>query len=73
MEIIDALKILNPREVEIMEYVNKGYTNKEISNILFVSENTIKKHRQNVCKKLKIKGSRGLIKWCRINFADISL
>lgn len=46
---------LSQREMEIMELVAKGYTNKEISNIIFISEYTVKNHLKNITKKLDIK------------------
>ncbi|WP_147535082.1 response regulator [Bacillus marasmi] len=46
---------LSQREMEILKLVAKGYTNKEISNISFISENTVKNHLKNITKKLGIK------------------
>ena len=43
---------LTEREQEILEWVAKGKTNKEISNHLFISENTVKNHLKNILHKL---------------------
>ncbi|MGJ7920651.1 response regulator [Neobacillus sp. LXY-4] len=46
---------LSQREMEILKLVAKGYTNKEISNMIFISEYTVKNHLKNITKKLDIK------------------
>jgi DNA-binding NarL/FixJ family response regulator len=46
---------LSQREMEIMKLVAKGYTNKEISHAMFISEYTVKNHLKNILKKLGIK------------------
>ncbi|WP_318506617.1 response regulator transcription factor [Bacillus sp. T3] len=46
---------LSQREMEILKLVAKGYTNKEISNMIFISEYTVKNHMKNITKKLDIK------------------
>lgn len=62
---LNALKILTPREIEVLEKVSKGYTSKEIGDQLFISKKTVQKHRQMMCKKLGVQGYRGLFHWCR--------
>jgi len=47
-------KLLSPlttRESEIIELVEKGMTNNEIAETLFVSENTVKTHLKNIFSK----------------------
>lgn len=46
---------LSHREMEILKLVAQGYTNKEISNMIFISEYTVKNHLKNITKKLDIK------------------
>ncbi len=46
---------LSQREMEILKLVAQGYTNKEISNMIFISEYTVKNHLKNITKKLDIK------------------
>ena len=48
-------KQLTEREKEVMQYVCKGYTNKEIGKIIFVSASTVKKHMQSILEKLNVK------------------
>lgn len=53
---------LTNREIEIIELVFAGLTNQEISNRIFVSPNTVKKHVQNIFRKLEVKSRTQLIK-----------
>ena len=50
-ERIEALG-LTPRELEILELIARGLSNKEIASQLFVSENTVKTHSSRVFDKL---------------------
>ncbi|MFP7654426.1 response regulator transcription factor [Chryseobacterium proteolyticum] len=49
--------ILSQREMEILKYVGEGFTSKEIADLLFISVNTVSRHRQNILEKLKVKNS----------------
>lgn len=57
---IDNLKI-SKRELEVLELMSKGLSNKEIAEKLFVSLNTIKTHSSNLFVKLEIKVKTQLI------------
>ncbi len=48
------LKVLTEREVEILDLIAKGYLNKEVSEKLFISLGTVKKHVQNIYEKLHV-------------------
>jgi len=43
---------LTPRETEILNYVAKGYLNKQIAGMLDISEQTIKNHVTSILRKL---------------------
>jgi DNA-binding CsgD family transcriptional regulator len=43
---------LTPREIEIIQLIAEGLSNREIAERLFVSENTVKTHSANVFSKL---------------------
>ena len=45
---------LTLREVEVLRYLNEGNTNKEISEKLFISLNTVKTHIKNIYSKLNV-------------------
>lgn len=59
----EALKILSPREIEVLDFVEKGMTNHEIAEEMNLSIRTIHTHSNNICDKLGIDGRLGLIKW----------
>jgi len=42
---------LSPRESEVLELIVRGFTNRKISEALFISENTVKKHVYNIFQK----------------------
>ena len=49
------LSILSPQEHRVIALVAEGKTNKEIGELLVLSENTVKNYLVNVFEKLKIK------------------
>ncbi len=55
------IEILTPRDEEVMEEVRKGLSNRDIANILGVTEFTIKKHLSNILNKLKLKNRKDII------------
>ena len=59
----DPIANLTKREIEVIKLVMKSMTNKEIANLLFVSELTINTHRKNAMQKLKVKNTAGLVKF----------
>jgi DNA-binding NarL/FixJ family response regulator len=47
--------VMTPREVEVVEFVRLGLSNKEIGSILGVQESTVKFHLSNIFEKLHIR------------------
>ena len=45
---------LTPKEREVIEFLTKGWTNKEIGNKLGITENTVKNHLKNILDKLHL-------------------
>jgi DNA-binding NarL/FixJ family response regulator len=45
---------LTPRENEVLQQMAQGLTNKEIGEILFISEKTVKNHITNIFQKLRV-------------------
>ncbi|HHY24427.1 MAG TPA: response regulator transcription factor [Clostridiaceae bacterium] len=43
---------LSKREVEVLLYISRGFSNKEIGNELFISEKTVKNYATNVYRKI---------------------
>ena len=54
--------LLTSREKEIVSFLKSGKQNKEIADLLFLSEFTIKSHRQNIMRKLEVRNVAELIK-----------
>jgi DNA-binding CsgD family transcriptional regulator len=54
---LNYTNILSQRELEILKFVGEGFTSKEIAKFLFISVNTVSRHRQNILEKLKVKNS----------------
>jgi len=52
---------LTKREKEIIIQAEKGISNKEIAQALFISELTVKKHLSNIFSKLDVKNRQSLI------------
>lgn len=46
------LETLTKRELEVLFFLNQGYSNAKIGEALFVSEGTVKKHISNLLGKL---------------------
>ena len=59
------LALLTPREIEVLEELAKGSTNKEIAGELFVAENTVKRHVHNILSKLELPNRRAAAEWAR--------
>lgn len=50
----DPLADITQREKEVLYWLAKGYTNKEISSILILSEKTVKNHVSHILRKLDL-------------------
>ncbi len=44
---------LSTREIEVLEHLSKGLKNKDIADNLFLSTSTVKKHIENIYRKLQ--------------------
>lgn len=56
---------LSPREMEILQLLANGYTNKEIAERLVVSPSTIHTHRTNLMQKLNLDSRHKLVRYAR--------
>jgi len=53
---IEGLEVLTPREQEVLKLVAEGRTNKDVGKELSITEDTVKKHMQNIIAKLNASG-----------------
>lgn len=59
----DKTETLSEREKDIVCYVAKGMSNKEIADALFLSVHTVTTHRRNISAKLQIHTAAGSFLW----------
>jgi DNA-binding NarL/FixJ family response regulator len=45
---------LSPREMEILQYITRGASNKEIAHVLGISRQTVKNHMSSILRKLAV-------------------
>ena len=50
-----SVKLLSPREQEVLKLLAQGYTNKEVATQLFLSVKTIETHRARIANKLGLR------------------
>ncbi|HEY8509213.1 MAG TPA: LuxR C-terminal-related transcriptional regulator [Steroidobacteraceae bacterium] len=55
--------LLTRREVEVARDVGRGLTSKEIGVRLRISEHTVRKHRENIARKLGLHNAAELAAW----------
>lgn len=53
--------ILSPRELEVLQYVERGLQNKEIASEMCISVNTVKRHLDNLFLKLNVNSRTQLV------------
>ncbi len=63
----DEQQVLSPREKEIVVFVVKGLTNRDIADRLFLSTHTVITHRRNIARKLQIHSPSGLTVYAIVN------
>lgn len=59
---VEPFDALSTREKEVLKLVAEGETSREIAKELFIAVSTVKSHRNNIMKKLKVNDIAGLIK-----------
>lgn len=58
-----GLNSLSQREIEIINFIKKGFSSKEIAENLDISVKTVEVHRYNILKKLNLKNSAALVNY----------
>jgi DNA-binding NarL/FixJ family response regulator len=59
----DKLKLLSNREIEVLKFFVEGFSNKEISEKLFISQRTVESHKNHIMQKLELKSTVDMIKF----------
>ncbi|MER3470594.1 MAG: DNA-binding response regulator [Chitinophagaceae bacterium] len=67
----NGLNSLSQREIEIIAFIKKGYSSKEIADELYISVKTVEVHRYNILKKLNLKNAAALVNF--INNSQLDL
>lgn len=57
----DLLQNLSPSELKILKLISQSCSSKEISDLLFISERTVEKHRSNIIIKLNLVGRSNIL------------
>lgn len=57
------MKLLSDREIQVLQLIAEGKTNKEAADRLFVSVKTVEKHREHIMYKLDIHEIAGLTRY----------
>lgn len=58
-----GLNSLSQREIQIIQFIKKGFSSKEIAENLDISVKTVEVHRYNILKKLNLKNSAALVNY----------
>jgi DNA-binding NarL/FixJ family response regulator len=66
-----GLNALSQREIEIISFIRKGFSSKEIADQLDISVKTVEVHRYNILKKLNLKNAAALVNF--INNSQLDL
>lgn len=61
-KILDTTERLTERELEVLDLIVNGFSNKEIASKLFVSKRTIDNHRTNIMKKIDAKNTADIVR-----------
>ncbi len=59
----DSYSKLTTREKEVLKLIGEGFTSREIGEMLFISVNTVERHRTNIMDKLGMHNKSQLIKF----------
>jgi two-component system, NarL family, response regulator NreC len=62
-EALDELNHLSEREQEVLSWVAKGYSNKDIAESLIISVKTVETHKANVMEKLGLRTRPELVQY----------
>jgi DNA-binding NarL/FixJ family response regulator len=64
---VSLVNSLSKREIEIVQYIKKGFSSREIALQLDIGMKTVEVHRYNILRKLHLKNSASLINFFNVN------
>ena len=64
---LGALETLTPREMEVMGFIIRGFTNRQIAETLYISIRTVEGHRASLFGKLGLKNRVELVEFAEKN------
>jgi predicted ATPase/DNA-binding CsgD family transcriptional regulator len=59
----EAMRVLTPRELDVLKLVAQGLSNPDIARRLFVSEHTVHRHLANILRKLGLSSRSAAAAW----------
>jgi two-component system response regulator NreC len=62
-----AINLLTPRELEVLRFIIRGYTSKQIAEALVISARTVEGHRASLMSKLDLKNRVELVEFAQKN------
>ncbi|WP_353555138.1 response regulator transcription factor [Paraburkholderia terrae] len=62
-----SLDVLSPREMEVLQYLARGISNKEIAGRLFLSDKTVSTYKTRLYEKLGLSSLAALIEFATLN------
>lgn len=63
--VADELDVLTPREREVMRFIARGYTYREVARELVLSVKTVETHVSAVLRKLQLSNRNELTRWAQ--------
>ena len=61
------VEALTPREVDVLQLIAQGYTNRQMADMLSISVRTVESHRSNLMGKLNMHSRVELVRYAREN------
>jgi len=63
----NSIMALTEREIEVLQFIAQGYTNRQIANLLHISVRTVETHRANLMGKLDLSSRVELVRFAANN------
>ncbi|MGL4899042.1 MAG: LuxR C-terminal-related transcriptional regulator [Shewanella sp.] len=61
---------LTAKEIQILDCLRSGFSNHQIANNFFISENTVKSHLYRIFKKISVHNRLQAVKWAQENLRE---